>query len=83
MHCAYCKKDLLGEHIPAHRAHTEHLLSQKKYPQLRDHSMTNAVASCDVCNCLKGDWDPNKHDPVYFGGELSYKTTVLVIRIDR
>jgi hypothetical protein len=84
-HCPYCCSgtDLLHERIPARRAHTDHLLPQKKYPALRDHSMMNAVASCDVCNCMKGDWDPNGDDPIYFGGELTYETRLALIERTR
>ena len=78
-HCAYCKVDLLDEHIRLRRAHTDHLLPQMKYPHLRDHSMMNAVASCDVCNIMKGNWDPNERDPLYAGGDLSYEARLLLI----
>ncbi len=77
--CPYCGTDLLEQHVPSHTAHTDHLLPQKKYPELRDHSMMNAVASCDVCNCMKGDYDPNEEDPLYFGGELTYEMRQVLI----
>jgi hypothetical protein len=39
--CPYCCSgtDLLDQHIPSHTAQTDHLLPQKKYPELRDRSM--------------------------------------------
>jgi hypothetical protein len=77
--CPYCETDLLEEHIPANRAHTDHLLPKSKYPALCDHSMMNAVASCDTCNCLKGDWDPNAEEPIYVDGDLTFEVRVLLI----
>jgi hypothetical protein len=78
LHCPYCGVDLLEQHIPAHLAQTDHLLPEKKYPSLRT-SMMNAVASCNVCNSMKHEWDPNEADPVYFDGELSYQTRIVLI----
>lgn len=43
----------------------------------------NAVAACDVCNCMKSDWDPNGDDPIYFGGELTYEVRLTLIERTR
>lgn len=80
-HCAYCGVDLLDDHIPSHRAHTDHLLPHRKYPELKITSRMNAVASCQKCNSLKSGWDPNEADPIYRSGEeLSYETRRTLIK---
>ena len=58
--CAYCDLPLLDENRNSFNGTADHLLPQKKYPELGfDKANGNSVACCSRCNWLKGAWDPN------------------------
>lgn len=56
--CVYCGMNHLGSLDAYKLAKLDHILPQAKYPGLRE-CQKNLVLSCDTCNNLKRNWDPN------------------------
>ena len=56
--CAYCGLDVLELFEDFRFSETDHLLPKSKYPGLIDVT-SNHVLSCQTCNILKRNWDPN------------------------
>ena len=57
--CVYCERYMLEDRgIAYFFSHGDHILPKEKYRQLRT-AHSNLVLSCQSCNTLKCDWDPN------------------------
>lgn len=59
--CAYCDHDLLELFEDFRFSQTDHLLPKSKYPGFTDVA-SNHVLSCQTCNILKRNWDPNQNE---------------------
>jgi hypothetical protein len=59
--CEYCGRDILELFERFRFSHTDHLLPQSKYESLK-YVTSNHVLSCQTCNMLKRNWDPNLND---------------------
>ena len=58
--CEYCRRDILELFEYFRFSETDHLLPKSKYPKLKEVE-SNHVLSCQTCNILKRNWDPNKN----------------------
>jgi len=59
--CAFCGRDLIGTPDAYSIGTLDHILPKGKYPELSE-DQRNKALSCLVCNHLKGNFDPLKHD---------------------
>ena len=58
--CVYCGRDLLVDFDTYMSAELDHLIPTKSGG---DDTDTNKVLACNVCNRLKGDYDPRSASP--------------------
>ena len=65
--CEYCDADLLKTHEAFELAQSDHILSQRDYPELRNCSENYALA-CGLCHKVKRTWDANTGNAIYVRG---------------
>ena len=65
--CEYCGVDLLRDRLGYGVGRVDHLLPKSQYPKEVSESPDNWVLACDVCNSIKGAFDPVEEFDQYVG----------------
>ena len=66
-HCEYCGADLLWDRLGYGVGRVDHLLPKSLYPKEVTEAPDNWVLACDVCNSIKGAFDPAQEFDQYVG----------------
>ncbi len=66
-HCEYCGADLLWDRLGYGVGSVDHLLPKSFYPEQVTYTPDNWVLACDVCNSIKGAFDPSQGFDQYVG----------------